>query len=176
MPNQPVRITSDVLSRIMRVVRRVERQPEVRRERRGPVGGGGSSRFFLARIDDFAPLSANRWKYGFTQMTVNTDKTFVVLNGGRTETTTGNYAINIHEGSNTGAGVEGHSVNIDGIDYPGGFELQPVGGRQDFDSGSANYNNIGNNVIVQMWTVSDTEGSTVYCFEYCNADDGTCEA
>lgn len=109
-------------------------------------------------------------------MHLDASRAAVVNPDGASETLLGNPAINLFEINNSATGVQGNSVNIDGVDYPAGFELQPVGGRLSYDSGNPDYNTIANNVIVQMWTTTDTTGGTVYLFNYNNADDGTCEA
>lgn len=160
--------------RVLRATRRVEMLgPDASRipHKRRPV-----SRFFIARIDEFLPISTNRWAYGFTAMKLDATKNLIVNEVGPTETAEGNFAINLMECLNTGTGVQGHSVNLDGEDYPAGFELQPIGGRQSFDPGEAGYGTIGKAIPVEMWTIRDTDGEVVYVFSVPNADDGTCSA
>ena len=172
-----VQFTEEGARRIKAAVEKVERTNQSggnRRYRRNPIVSGGVS-FFLARIDDFAVLGPNRWAYGFTSVYFLAAGGVAVNPDGPTQTATGDYpALNLFEINNTGSNVEGNSVNVSGTSYPDGFELQPVGGRQSFDSGDPGYLLTGNNVIVQMWTTSDDAGEAVYFFDYNNADDGTC--
>lgn len=140
------------------------------------LGNEASGAWFWALITGFVSIGPNRWGYAFSALSIDPAKAVAINPDGPAETTSGNYAINMTEAKNTGTGVEGHSVNVDGADYPGGFEVQPVGGRQSYDSGDPGYNTIGTQVAVQMWISRDTNGYAVYTFEYQNADDGTCAA
>lgn len=70
--------------------------------------------------------------------------------------------LNTVENYNDNSGIEGHSVDIDGVDYPAGFSVQPIQGEpvlpawQELRSGSGP-------LPGAVWWVS-----------YENADDGTC--
>lgn len=128
-----------------------------------------ASGIFLARIDAWATLGATgtRWKYGFTEMDINASDADIVLAGGRVETTSGNYALNITEINNVtaGTGTQGNSIDESNTDIPSGVSLQPVGGG----SGGTP----GNTVIVFMCEMA-TAGGTRYLFEYNNNPDGDC--
>lgn len=168
-----VNTNKQTMERILKATRRIEGLPT---DAFLPARRRGGIRYFLARIDAFAPLATNRWKYAFTQVGLDSNRDLFETIDGAQETVEGNYAINIHELQNTATGVQGNSVNQSGEDYPDGFEMQPVGGRQNFTVGQFGYDQIGNNVVVQMWTTTDDLGDIVYLFEYSNADDGTCTA
>lgn len=105
------------------------------------------------------PSTSNRWRYSWTEQERTTDG-FSDLSGGRSGSTSSGYAINAVEVSNDGSGVEGHGVDVDGTDYPAGFEVQPVQG----------------NPVHRMWVDYNASGTPFYTFSSENADDGTCEA
>ena len=114
---------------------------------------------FWAKITGNAANGTNRWKYAWTEVE-RTSTAFQDLSGGRSGTTSSGFAINGGEANNDGTGVQGHGVDIDGDDYPAGFEVQPIQGDP----------------VVRMYVEYTSSGTAYYTFYATNADDGTCEA
>lgn len=115
---------------------------------------------FWAKITGSSAQGSNKWRYAWTEMYQSGAETYSTLTGGRSGTTSTGYATNSKERSNTGSGVEGHGVDVDGADYPAGFSVQPIQG----------------NPIVWMRQTQLTATTWAYAFTDVNADDGTCEA
>lgn len=116
---------------------------------------------FWAKITGSLAMSGatNRWQYAWSEQVRNATG-WETPEGGRSGTTEEDFALNSVEANNDGAGVEGHGVDVDGDDYPDGFEVQPIQGDR----------------VVRMWEEATADGELCYSFEATNADDGTCEA
>jgi len=116
---------------------------------------------FWAKITGSLTMSGadNRWQYAWSEQ-VRTATGWTTPTGGRSGTTEEDFALNSAEAFNDATGVQGHGVDIDGADYPAGFEMQPIQGDR----------------VVRMWQETATDGSVAFSFEATNADDGTCEA
>lgn len=113
---------------------------------------------FRARVnpsDNAVQISTNRWRYAWNEMELN-GNVYQVKAGGRSGTTSVDFALNLAEMLNNGAGVESPNINIDGPDYPEGFSIQPYYGG------------------AWMYITTDTEGNVRYEFQASNTDDGTC--
>lgn len=119
----------------------------------------GQASSFWAKITSSAADGTNKWKYAWTEQE-RTASGWQDKTGGRSGTTTTGFAINGLEASNSDAGVQGNSVDVDGtiFDDNTGLEVRPVEG----------------NPVVRMWVDIDTSGDPAYTFEYVNAVDGEC--
>lgn len=131
--------------------------PGVGRHRRRQPSGPST---FLAQITGNASLSANRWKYAWSEVELDANGA-ATRAGLRTGTTTLNPALNLIEINNAATGVRGNGVNQSGAAYPATFSLKPAG-----TGGFA--------LIVLMHECFDKQGALRYVFQYENADDGTC--
>jgi len=114
---------------------------------------------FWAKITGNATNGSNKWKYAWTEQQ-RTAGGFHDLPGGRTGTTSTDFAINSLETNNDGTGVQGNSIDIDGAVFTDNsdLEIQPVQGDP----------------VVRMWAEISNTGTLVYTFEYVNAVDGEC--
>lgn len=124
---------------------------------------------FAAKITEWEELDTdtNQFKYAWAEVartSVNTYTDSSALK--RVGTLTTDFALNVIEAVNDGSGVHGNSVDVDGADYPAGFEQKPVGagtgGTPDKE------------VVVIMHPIVGSDGIICYEFQYENADDGTC--
>lgn len=104
------------------------------------------------------PSTTNRWKYAWTEQ-VRTSTGWANATNARTGTTTTDYAINGFEANNSGAGIQGNGVDIDGAIFTANtdLEVQPIQG----------------NPVVRM-VCEVVGGSTYYSFYAPNAIDGEC--
>jgi len=133
------------------------------RRTRGQAGAGTAVSLILARItgsqaaDDPAQ---NRWKYSWQEIQKNAVGYGGWINGERSGTLD---AFNSIEDMNDNIGEEGNGVNVDGIDFPPGFEIKPAA--------------IGAIILLReaVFSVGETT-YTEYWFAYENAVDGTCLA
>ena len=114
---------------------------------------------FWAKITGNAADGTNKWKYAWTEQQ-RTATGWQDLSGGRTGTTTTDFAVNANEANNSGAGVQGNSIDIDGtvFDDNSDLEIQPVQGDP----------------VVRVWAEMSSTSTLVYTFEYVNAVDGEC--
>lgn len=149
--------------RISNVVQEVEGRPRKKPPNRRsitsqhPTGLGMARR---ARITGAATLGPNRWRYEGDEIgSVDSSDVYILASGGMQWRIADNtYLLNDIEAANDGAGVEGHGVDVDGIDYPAGFAVVPIG--------------IGAIVTVRPLPISG--GGTRWTFSVPNTDDGTC--
>ena len=122
------------------------------------VPSGPSS--FWAKITGNAADGTNKWKYAWTEQQ-RTASGWQDLSGGRSGTTSTDFAVNANEANNDGTGVQGNSIDIDGtvFDDNSDLEIQAVQGDP----------------VVRMYVETDiTAGGLAYSFEYVNAVDGEC--
>jgi len=126
---------------------------------------------FSAKITEWEEIDtdSNRWKYAWEEVARTSADAFTNSSDlKRSGTLTTDYALNTIEAVNDGTGVHGNSVDIDGADYPAGFEQKPVG------AGSGGTPD--KEVVVIMSPIVGSDGNISFQFQYENADDGTCEA
>lgn len=141
--------------------------------------GGYEGSSFLAKITGNATLGSTsiRWKYAWTEVELDGDSTSDV-SGGRSGTTSTDYAINLAELSNgtepsaSSPWVGGYGVNMHGDDYPSGFQMQPIGASPNNAGAADETHRV--NVIVRMWEMLDVNGDTKYVFSASNQHDGVC--
>ena len=115
---------------------------------------------FWAKITGNAADGTNKWKYAWTEQE-RTSAGWQDLTGGRSGTTSTDFALNSLEASNSGSGVQGNSIDIDGAVFTDNsdLEIQPVQGDP----------------VVRMYVEPEvTAGALAYSFEYVNAVDGEC--
>jgi len=130
-----------------------------RDERQPQIPPAGATRF-LAKITDNSLISANRYKYAWSEVECD-DTTFATLSGGRSGTVAVDYALNTIESGND-TDVVGPSIDISGdSDYPAGFDMQAVGEQ-------------GEEPVVIMHKISDVDGNSAFFFSCSNAHDGAC--
>ena len=135
------------------------------------VGGGGGTSyapptfpnsypFIVARITGSESIGDNRWKYSWSEMTVNgTD--FVDRSTPRTGSMADGFALNGVESNNASTGVQGNGVNLDGQIFTDNenLELQPAA----------------TGAVVLIYVIPAKNASRVaYVFFYENAIDGEC--
>lgn len=115
---------------------------------------------FLAKITGATSIATNRWKYTWIEASITAAGGFAdAASGGRSSATHG-HAINLAEGMNTGAGVEGNGVNRDNL--PATFSMQAVPtGRHVFMRGPFG---VPGAPVGERWCA----------FDMSNADDGPC--
>ena len=113
---------------------------------------------FPARITSFATAATNQWTYSFVEVVKSAAGYggWTTRTGGRTGT-----ARNMFEDMNDGAGIEGNGINVDGTDFPSGFEMQPV------PAGT---------VVMMHRVLEAAAGTQEFWFDFVNAVDGTCDA
>lgn len=128
-----------------------------------PRGGGGGSQFFPAIITGSAAFGERR-KYAWSEAEATGD-TWQVKSGGRSGTTSTDYALNKLEAFHTSQYKYG--VDKDGDAYPAGFDDRPVGGAGTTDTHKIN-------VLVDMEEVTNIEGATRYWFSAPGSHDGDC--
>lgn len=89
----------------------------------------GGTWTFHAKITGSTSLSTNRWKYAWTEVT-RTATAWADTSGGRSGTTTTNFALNGMEANNDGTGIQGNGVDIDGTIFTDntGLAIQPIQG------------------------------------------------
>ena len=131
---------------------------------------------FLARIDKAKCISANRYEYSWTEVTLQDDNSIVVLSGGRTstgDTDEWDYAaINLLEVANT-ASRGSVGVNLGSADYPSGYNLQCLGGGY-ATSGATVTPNVLPIVVMHKISGSSTQTVSRYVFGNTNENDGGC--
>jgi len=114
---------------------------------------------FWIKITGNATNGTNQWKYAWTEQ-VRTSTGWQNAANARSGTTSSDFALNACEANNSGSGVQGNSVDIDGQTFTDNsdLELQPVQG----------------NPVVWARRGTDTSGNACLTFEYQNAIDGEC--
>lgn len=116
---------------------------------------------FPAAITGFQEITANRWRYSWVEQQFNrATQKWENHPQGRTSSTFTLPAYNSIENANDGTGIEAPGVDINGADYPAGFDLQPIQGNPI--------------VLMNVWTATD--GAVYYWFTCPNDHDGTCSA
>jgi len=108
----------------------------------------------------------NRWHYSWEEVHKTTAgyDGWATVSDGRSGTTTVDQAYNLVEDMNTAADdssptMQGNGVDVDGEDFPEGFEVQPCA----------------TGVFVKIYEVSVSD-TVEYWFSYENGIDGTCAA
>ncbi len=121
------------------------------------------NRWIWAELDGNAEIVAdtNRWKLSWTEKVRTTTGFGAPVWTALTGSTTVDFAINGIEANNSATGVQGHGVDVDGADYPGGFDVQSP------DQGSP---------IVKLYENFDASRNRFYTIAFENTDDGICEA
>jgi len=135
------------------------------------LGNTSAVAIFRAKITGWSQIGAIRkWRYAWVEAELSGD-TYQAKSGGRSGTTTVNYALNLREGANLTdhAGTQGNGVNEAGSSYPEGFHLVPIGGGTGNGNGTP-----ANQTYVWMHVTTDTAGATRYEFAATNQNDGTC--
>lgn len=147
------------------------------------LGGGIAAATFLAKITAHATLTsasvtvgggsavtvAYKWKYAWTEME-RTGDTVQVLSGGRSGTTTTDYAINEAEINHTSSFAWGQKY--DAAPYPTGFRPKAVGGA---NTGSTDQSVHSYDVLVEMMQVVEVgSGLTKYRFNKEWEHSGSC--
>ncbi len=118
-----------------------------------PGGQTGEDLWFVAKITGATAGNPNQWSYSWTRQKLTTSG----YTGWTDDEQTGNAnAYNLSEVMNDGAGLEGNGVDIDGADFPAGFELMPVP------------------VGAFVWMRAVKGALTEYWFQYENGIDGEC--
>jgi hypothetical protein len=139
---------------------------EVQREEGIPFAGRGGGKPFPALITDSALLgSGPRRKYAWTELEFDGDDV-PVKDGGRSGTTSTDYALNLSERFHTSRYAFG--VDKDGGDYPAGMDERPIGGAGTSDTHKYD-------VPVWMHEVTDVNGDKRYWFYSWGSHDGSCE-
>lgn len=138
------------------------------RDERQVKPAGKASVSFLAKITDNSDITANRYKYAWTEVIVDASDgtTFIDKVGGKSGTLESGYALNGCESANTAADVS-PGVVVDATNYPANFEPMAIG-----QLASAEDDNI--DTVVVMFEVKDDEGNITYIFSMGNAHDGSC--
>ena len=104
-----------------------------------------------------------RWVYAWEEVVVTASDCVgdtEVPSGGKSGTQTTDCAINIQEFAHGASETVIWGVDIDGADYPAGFDPNPV------QNGS----------VVWMTEYQDDEGNLLYLFQAMGSHDGTCDA
>lgn len=154
---------------------------EAKRRKQGAAGGG--STLFPCKITGNASLASGsttvgggssvtvhyRWKYAWTEMEPIGDG-YQVKSGGRSGTTTTDYALNNLEVNHTVTVQWG--VTINAAPYPTGFRPRPVGAAGTGTGASQGTHT--QDIIVRMEEVTDANGDTKYWFETPGSHTGTC--
>lgn len=164
----PVQFTLDSARRIGTAVRRVESVPDGGGLPRRGILNPVPAEKFLAKITGNAALAATdfRWKYAWTEVLMTADLVTTRV-GGRTGTTTTDYATNTAEMYHTSTYAWG--VDITGTDYDAttSFAPRPIGG-----GGAADTHRY--DVVVELTQVIDTAGNKKYWFTLMGSHDGAC--
>lgn len=168
---------NDILAKVVQVIRGVDgvlvRQAGtgiaigLRRHGRGthtpPVT-------FLAALMNSTPQSGHeaRWNYTFGEVALS-DAGYDLVDNGRTGT-----AINLIELAHIAEPAADQpwyvwGVDVHSDDYPDGFGVRPIGG-----GGTTGTNRV--DVVVELTTRTNSDGTTVYTFEGLGSHDGTCAA
>lgn len=116
--------------------------------------------YFLAKITDSTLIAANRYRYNWAEVVIDSDNGFTVRTNGRS----GTDALNLCEMSNTASHV-GSGVDVAAADYPSGMSMMPIGKCGDDDLVE---------VLVVMFGVRDEDGVLRSVFSMVNSHDGTC--
>jgi hypothetical protein len=134
-------------------------------ERKAVVSGSGVNSFF-AKLTVSVQVATHKWAYHWEEVAVTFNgvvPSAATLEDPRTHITNG-FAYNLHEMMNTGANVEGNSINVSGSSFPDTFTLQPAGGIT-----------YGHNDVVVLLTQHTQDNGDPWCsFTYVNQVDGTC--
>tara|TARA_R110000824_G_scaffold401762_1_gene615160 strand:+ start:10921 stop:11448 length:528 start_codon:yes stop_codon:yes gene_type:complete len=162
------KLTPQLWDRLMRMLRSYE-STYPRDERQVKTAGRATAVSFLAKITGNAEITANRYKYAWTEVIVDgTDgTTFIAKTGGKSGTTSTDYALNGCEAANTSTDV-GSGVELNGDDYPTGFSMMAIG--QLFSDAADKID-----LVVVMFQFADDDGSVRYLFNMVNSHDGTCD-
>lgn len=162
------KLTPQLFERIMRMLRSYE-STYPRDERQTNKTSKKTAISFLAKITDNAEITANRYKYAWTEVIVDgTDgTTFIAKVDGKSGTTSTDFALNGCEAANDEDDV-GSGVELDGEDYPTGFSMMAIG--QLFSDPADKIE-----VVVVMFQFADDDGSVRYLFNMVNSHDGTCD-
>ena len=125
--------------------------------------------FFLAKITGSTAISANKYKYAWTEVLLDGSSAGSVVTkpGGLSGTTGDGFALNLCELNNTSSNVS-PGVCITGCDYPAGFTMRAIG---DVISGGTDVD-----TVVVMFNLHDDEGGLQPAFLLANAHDGDCTA
>lgn len=156
--------TASGAKRIVAATRRVEGVPQSDARGRANLVLPIPPDKFLAKITGNASLATSRFKYAWTEVLL-TGNGVTTRVGGRSGTTTTDYAINLLEMDNDGSYAAG--VALGGADYPVGFGVRPIGGG----GTDATHRT---DVIVEMTQLHDSAGAKKYIFSAQNSHDGTC--
>lgn len=161
------KLTPQLWERLMRMLRSYE-STYPRDERQVRPAGGGGSISFLAKITGNLEITANRYKYAWTEVYVDaTDgTTFITKTGGKSGTTSTDFALNGCEAANTADDV-GSGVVVDATNYPANFEPMAIGQLASDPADKID-------LVVVMFQIKDDEGGTTYIFNMVNSHDGSC--
>ena len=95
--------------------------------KRPPVSSVGSAAGlydFMAVIEDYASLGANKWKYAWSQVN---DGNFTEMDEGDFGTLETDYALNDYEHINSASGTLGIGIHTDDLDtIEATFTVQPI--------------------------------------------------
>lgn len=182
MAGRPTLYDERTAARVVRAMLAVERaelkKATHRGNRRNVFNPAKAAQFFPALITGNAVLASAsvavgggsvvtveyRWKYAWDEAEFSGD-TATVKSGGRSGTTTTDYAVNMAEMFHTGTYSWG--VDITSSDYPTGSRPRPIGG-----GGTANTHRY--NVVVWMEQRTDVNGDVRYYFHASGSHDGAC--
>jgi len=168
------KLTPDLFGRIIRMLRSFESNERVSRDNRPPTMIG--SDYFMAKLTGCAGLGGGiiRWEYSFTEV-YSDDSTYIIPDNAQTGTVAaGTAAYNLCEMGNSGDLV-GTGVDMDGADYPDGFNMMPIGmTSENFDAGTTTYASLDVNVVVMMFNVNTDTDTMNRVFFAANSHDGTC--
>jgi len=140
------------------------------RDERQVRPAGKTAVSFLAKITDNAEIAEtdNRYKYAWTQVVVDaTDgTTFIAKVGGKSGTTSTDFALNGCEAANDADDVS-PGVVVDAANYPDNFDPMAIGQLASDPDDKID-------TVVVMFEVKDDEGNVTYIFSMGNAHDGSC--
>jgi hypothetical protein len=106
---------------------------------------------FWGKLSNMTSLGDNRWSYDFLEQVPDLDGTFKDAPNGRS-----GICYNTLEAFNTASGIQGSGDNT--ADFPGGVELQPIGGG-----------------VVRIYQDVDCNGDPIFLFQAPNNPGGNCE-
>ena len=175
------KLTPDVWSRLMNMLRTYEQKSTDERARaEGGGGGSGGGKPFLAKIRKAKCIAANRYKYSWIQVALQDDNSIETVTDGKSSTVEGDdyalAAINLIEIQNTTL-LASAGVNMGADQYPVDYNLQLMGGG----SGAVDEEITPNvDCVVLLHSITGTsiekgEGTTSrYIFSNVNDHDGIC--
>lgn len=129
------------------------------------ASGGFSESKFQARITGNATLATSRFKYAWTEVAMDGDDTADV-SGGRSGTTTTDYALNTAEINHTSVFQFGADTSLTSYTDTA-MGMRPIGA-----SGIATTHDY--DVVVEMTERTDVNGATKYTFQLMGTHDGEC--